>query len=107
MLHPLLSEAYEVVFAVNCGGQSHKGTHGIRYKTDGNKVGIPSEFGKTLIISRVSPDDMILYQTERYHTTSFSYEVPINEDGDYVAIAKFAEVYFQHPGGKVWVGVGV
>ncbi len=103
LLHPLLSAAYEVVYAVNCGGGKHTDRFGIRYGADDNKVGIASDFGKSLIISRVHPDDVVLYQTERYHTSTFSYSVPIEDDGDYALITKFAEVYFQYPNQKVRV----
>ena len=44
---------------------------------------------------------MILYQTERYHTTSFSYDIPIDTEGEFILVTKFAEVYFTHPNGKV------
>lgn len=99
--HPLLSAAYEVIYAVNCGGGKHTDRFGVRYIADDNRVGTASEFGRSLTISRVHPDDMMLYQTERYHTSSFTYDIPLHEEGDYVLITKYAEVYFQHPGGKV------
>ena len=98
---PLCLNAYKVVFAVNCGGPSHEDMFGVKYKADNNPVGVASEFGRTLTISNVHPNDMILYQTERYHTSSFSYNIPIPDDGDYVLITKFSEVYFQNSGGKV------
>lgn len=75
--------------------------YGVQYRADDNAVGIPSTFGLSLTISRVHPDDMPLYQTERYHTSSFSYNIPIEEDGEYVLVTKYSEVYFQHAGGKV------
>ena len=102
LLLPLVSEAYEVIYAVNCGGSKHTDRFGVHYETDNSNIGIASDFGKNLIISRVHPDDMILYQTERYHTTSFSYKVPIHDDGEYFLILKFAEVYFQQPQEKVF-----
>jgi len=74
---------------------------GIEYRRDNLKVGTKSDFGKQLMIGRVSPEDMILYQTERYHTYNFGYDVSIPGDGKYVLIAKFAEVYFMSPGAKV------
>lgn len=98
---PLYTDAFEVVFAVNCGGPQHTDRYGIRYRADDNQVGIPSTFGRSLSISRINPEDMILYQTERYHTSSFSYDIPIEEDGDYVLVTKYSEVYFPHAGGKV------
>lgn len=102
LLHcPLYTYAYDVVFAVNCGGPKHTDRNGIHYKADNNPMGIPSTFGRSLSISRVHPEDMILYQTERYHTSSFSYSIPIEEEGEYVLVTKYSEVYFQHLGGKV------
>lgn len=47
-----------------------------------------------LPILRSNPEDQILYQTERYNEETFGYEVPIREEGDYVLVLKFAEVYF-------------
>lgn len=99
--YPLYTDAYEVVYAVNCGGPRHMDRYGVQYRADDNAVGIPSTFGLSLTISRVHPDDMPLYQTERYHTSSFSYNIPIEEDGEYVLVTKYSEVYFQHAGGKV------
>ncbi len=101
MCGPSCIRAYEVVFAVNCGGPAHVDMFGVKYKADHNPVGIASEFGLSLSISNVHVNDMILYQTERYHTSSFSYNIPVEEDGDYVLLTKFSEVYFQNPGGKV------
>ena len=98
---PLYTHAYDVVFAINCGGPKHTDRYGIHYKADDNPVGIPSTFGRSLSISRVHPEDMILYQTERYHTSSFSYSIPIEEEGEYILVTKYSEVYFQHAGGKV------
>lgn len=96
------SAAYDVIFAVNCGGGKHVDRFGIKYSSDSNSVGIASDFGQSLIISRVHPEDMPLYQTERYHTTTFSYTTRVRGDGEYVLILKFAEVYFTAPGQKVF-----
>ena len=76
------------------------------YRSDplAGKVGVASDFGSRLVIGRVPPADMVLYQTERYHTEDFSYDIRMNsekEDGEYVLVLKFSEVYFQSPGQKV------
>src|SRR5688500_16092175 len=85
-----------VIFAVNCGGDAHTDRHGIRYTKDPLKIGISSDYGKQLQrIGRVPPGDEILYQTERYHHTSFGYDIPVDSDGEYVMVLKFCEVYFQ------------
>lgn len=94
----------EVIWAVNSGGETHTDVHGIVYESDPleqEKVGIASDYGKTLMIGRVNPQDQILYQTERYHMSNFGYEVPIKGGGDFVLVLKFCEVWFTSPGKKV------
>ena len=56
------------------------------------QVGTSSDYGKQLMIGRVPQQDQILYQTERYHTTTFGYDMPVQGDGDYLLILKFSEV---------------
>ncbi|XP_021961370.1 malectin-B [Folsomia candida] len=93
----------KVVFAVNAGGEGHVDVNGIHYEKDTSKVGISSDYGKHLMaIGRVHPNDQILYQTERYHHSTFGYEIPIEEDGNYVMVIKFCEVYFNAPNMKVF-----
>jgi len=92
----------EVIWAVNCGGDSHVDENGIAYMRDPlQRVGVASDFGRSLLIQRVAPADQLLYQTERYHTQSFMYDVPISRDGDYVLVLKFCEVWFTQPNQKV------
>ena len=66
-----------------------------------SKVGTSSDYGKQLLIGRVPQKDQILYQTERYHTSTFGYDIPITEDGRYLLVLKFSEVYFNAPNMKV------
>ena len=93
--------ANKVVYAVNCGGEAHTDIYGIQYLRDMNKVGTASDYGKQLLIGRVPQKDQILYQTERYHTSTFGYDIPISEDGRYLLVLKFSEVYFNAPNMKV------
>ena len=94
----------QIIYAVNCGADAHTDIYGIHYERDplNNKVGIASDYGKRLIIGRVSQNDQILYQTERYHTNTFGYDIPLNTDGEYVMVLKFCEVYFNAPDQKVF-----
>ncbi|XP_047099089.1 malectin-A [Schistocerca piceifrons] len=94
----------EVIYAINAGGESHTDSLGVRYERDPlhGKVGTASDYGKQLIIGRVPPTDQLLYQTERYHHSTFGYDIPIHEDGEYVMILKFCEVYFNAPNMKVF-----
>lgn len=93
----------EIIYAINAGGEAHTDVFGIKYERDPlfGKVGTPSDYGKQLLIGRVSQNDHILYQTERYHHNTFGYDIPINRDGDYVMVLKFCEVYFNGPNMKV------
>lgn len=93
----------DVIYAVNAGGDAHVDSFGIRYERDPlqGKVGTSSDYGKQLIIGRAQSQDQLLYQTERYHHSTFGYDIPISEDGEYVMILKFCEVYFNAPNMKV------
>lgn len=42
-----------------------------------------------------------MYQTERYNEDSFGYDVPIREEGEYILVMKYAEVYFAQSQQKV------
>ena len=55
-----------------------------------------------MLIQRCPPQDMILYQTERYHMDTFGYDIPIKGEGNYVLILKFSEVWFAAPNQKVF-----
>lgn len=94
----------QVIYAVNCGGEAHTDSFGIKYERDPlhGRIGVASDYGKRLLIGRVPPNDHILYQTERYHTNTFGYDLPIHLDGDYVLVLKFSEVYFNEPDQKVF-----
>ncbi len=94
----------QVVFAVNAGGEAHVDVNGITFQKDPLEVGTASDYGRQyLSIGRAPDADAILYQTERYHHSTFGYNVPVLEDGDYVLVLKFCEVYFNAPGMKVTI----
>lgn len=102
--HP--SGDYEVVFAINAGGEAHVDQHGTEFGRDPlmDRIGIASDFGKNLLtIGRVDfmPDEY-LYQTERYHTATFGYDLPLRGDGDYLLQLMFSEVYFRAANMKVF-----
>lgn len=95
----------EIIYAINAGGSAHTDVYGIYYEKDplNSKAGIVSDFGRQLVlIGRVNPKDEILYQTERYHHTTFGYDIPAIKDGEYVLVLKFCEVYFNAPNMKVF-----
>ena len=95
------SNAIDVIWGVNCGGEEHTDTHGIHYEADPSDVGFSSDYGRNLVINGVVNNDQILYQTERYHVNTFGYDIPVHKDGEYVAVIKFSEVWFQASNQKV------
>uniref|UniRef100_H2ZEL9 Malectin domain-containing protein n=1 Tax=Ciona savignyi TaxID=51511 RepID=H2ZEL9_CIOSA len=98
----ITAEGGQVVYAVNAGGENHVDSNGISYLADPIQVGTNSDYGRRQSISRAQPEDGLLYQTERWHDSSFSYNIPVKDDGDYVLVLKFAEVYFYGPNLKVF-----
>lgn len=98
------SSAGKIIYAINAGGDAFLDSNGIKYEKDPllGKVGTASDYGKRLLIGRVQPNDQILYQTERYHHSTFGYDIPITSDGEYVLVLKFCEVYFNAPNKKVF-----
>ncbi|KAM9858805.1 malectin isoform 1-T2 [Aulostomus maculatus] len=98
------SLAERVIWAVNAGGEAHVDVHGIHFKKDPleGKIGKASNYGVRLPILRSSQEDQILYQTERYNEDTFGYDIPIREEGDYILVMKYAEVYFAQSQQKVF-----
>ena len=112
LILPVISQggpSLKVMYAVNCGGEAHTDSNGFTYKRDPlmGKTGTASDYGKQLDIQRAPLLDKPLYQTERYHHSTFGYDIPVVEDGDYVLILKFSEVYFDAPNMKVSMSVTV
>lgn len=60
------SSAYDVIYAVNCGGRELVDSSGIEYEEDSTGLqGYTSNHGARYAISRVPSEDAPLYQTER------------------------------------------
>ena len=90
-----------VVIAINCGGEEYEDENGIIYEKDSYfDGGVSSDHGLNYDISNTK--DMDLYQTERWHSDTITYSVPVKEAGKYVLILKFSEVYFGEKGEKVF-----
>uniref|UniRef100_A0A8R1I201 Malectin domain-containing protein n=1 Tax=Caenorhabditis japonica TaxID=281687 RepID=A0A8R1I201_CAEJA len=90
-----------VVMAVNCGGPETVGAYGIEYSADYSTDGTASDHGMQYSFHNAQPEDLDVYTTERWSSSSFSYEIPVG-DGEYVIMLKFSEVYFQSAGQKVF-----
>jgi hypothetical protein len=91
----------KVELAINCGGKTYKGDKGIIYQEDKFfSNGEISDYGKNSDIQGTK--DKIIYQTERWSSTNFEYNLPIKKQGSYVLILKFSEVYFSNSGEKIF-----
>lgn len=100
-----LVSSYEIIYAINCGSSDSVKINDITYDRDPltDRIGIASDYGKQLMmIGRVTQSEEILYQTERYATNTFGYDLPVNGDGEYLLVLKFCEVYFSGPNLKVF-----
>ncbi|GAU92198.1 hypothetical protein RvY_04311 [Ramazzottius varieornatus] len=100
------SNKLDIVYAVNCGGEEHVDEHGVPYQPDPSVDGQASDYGlRWPSIANAHPDDQILYQTERYSDSTFGYNIPLPKSTkavNYVLVLKFAEVYFNQAGMKVF-----
>lgn len=95
-----------VVLAINCGGDLYKDSKDIEYIEDSYVVGgQSSDFGSQFDIKNTN--DPVLYQTERWSESDLEYNLPILENGQYVLILKFSEVYFNNENEKTFdVNIG-
>jgi hypothetical protein len=90
-----------VVLAINCGGDEYTDENGINYQKDAYyDGGVNSDHGLNYDIANTK--DMEVYQTERWHSDTLTYSLPLKQSGKYVLILKFSEVYFNMPNEKVF-----
>lgn len=91
-----------VIVAINCGGDSYEDNEGVQYEADNYyNTGNPSDYGLQYDIDLTKDEE--LYQTERWADRDLVYSIPFDvEEGKYVVILKFSEVYFTQAGEKVF-----
>lgn len=91
----------KVVFALNCGGDSYEDNDGVIYEADDfYNTGNPSDYGLQYDIDLTKDEE--LYQTERWAEKDLIYTVPFEEEGNFVLILKFSEVYFSQSNEKIF-----
>lgn len=101
--NPIQSELVSdnVEIAINCGGDQYIDSKNIQYQADNYfSGGQSSDFGTQFEI-KMSHDGEP-YKTERWSETDFTYSIPLSQDGKFVIILKFSEVYFNSSGDKVF-----
>ena len=90
-----------IELAINCGGPSYTSSNGIKYIKDTYFIGgQSSDAGLNLEIKNTK--DQIVYQTERWSEEDLIYNIPIKNQGTYILILKFSEIYFNSIGEKVF-----
>ncbi|CAD8065823.1 unnamed protein product [Paramecium primaurelia] len=98
----------KVLYAINCGAPSnYKSPSGIQYEkdiqTDPETVvadySLNSEVSSQQIKYTREPE---IYLTERHAYKTFSYQIPLQKEGTYTLILKFAEMYFDTKGKRVF-----
>ena len=90
-----------VEIAINCGGPEFRTKNGVVYQKDNYfSGGESSDFGTNSEIKNTK--DKEIYQTERWSSESLIYNLPLKNDGKYVLVLKFSEVYFNSKGEKIF-----
>lgn len=87
-----------VVIAINAGGPEFRGPDGTLYLADTHYAG-GNTYATDGSINATNNDT--LYQTERWNEGSVVYEIPL-DNGVYDVVLKFAEIYHENPGARVF-----
>jgi hypothetical protein len=82
---------FDVIYAVNAGGDEHKDVYEINYEKD-NTIGHAIDVGSE-DINNVAHQDQIIYKTIAHSPTTFGYNLPIINDGMYWLNLKFFNYY--------------
>eukprot|EP01134_Creolimax_fragrantissima_P001782 CFRG1782T1 len=97
-----------IVHALNCGGKPFTDSRGISYINDHDHVhgSAPTEHTNgRFSITKAAAKDQQLYQTYRQAAPDggvLKYWLPVTDDGDYVAILQFADVFFTQDSSPVF-----
>ena len=85
------------VVAINVGGPAYTATDGTAYEADAYSAG-GRVYGAGAAVAGTTDD--VLYQSERYGS-DFGYDIPV-ADGPYTVTLRFAEIYFDEAGKRVF-----
>jgi hypothetical protein len=90
----------EVIYALNAGGDTYTSqTSGIEYINDSTTGWVSGGNTYSASDSIAGTEDDTLYQSERY--ADFSYTIPL-ENGSYDVVLKFAEIFWNEPGRRIF-----
>ncbi|GMS89160.1 hypothetical protein PENTCL1PPCAC_11335, partial [Pristionchus entomophagus] len=93
-----------LIFSVNCGGEEHVDSLGVRFGKDRSTEGESSSWGTRYSFATAYAEDHPLYQLERWSKEdSFSYSVSLPmENSEYSLDLRFSEVFFDRVGAKMF-----
>ena len=85
--------AYEIIYAINCGGSSDIPFEGGTYMSDRYYQGDSRTVQKTLMPKSIQDkSERLLIKNERTAMSAFSYHLPMKEEGHFGILLKFYEV---------------
>jgi hypothetical protein len=96
--------AYELIYALNAGGDVHVDSDGIKYDKDTNNdpITVAGNWLPSLKIGRVPESDRILYESVRYSEKYIKYTLPVRKDGHYILNLKFGDTYVKAVGERLF-----
>jgi hypothetical protein len=84
-----LVAAFNVIKAINCGGNAHVDSDQISYEKEPNIDGSNHKWSKSINIGNVPESDRDIYQKVHYITQqTFGYDLNVEDDGQYALIVK-------------------
>jgi hypothetical protein len=83
------SNSFQVIYAVNVGGEQHTTANGMTYEKDPGGPGYIADHGT---IGGIPYDEGVIYKTLKHLDDPITYQVPVVGDGKYLIIFKFHEV---------------
>ncbi|CAG9312392.1 unnamed protein product [Blepharisma stoltei] len=83
-----------IVLAINSGGSAYTSSFGFSYSDDIYYTPATNKVSNLAGINIADTVDEFIYQSERWNSETWGYDLPISTDGTYVLILQFAEIIF-------------
>ncbi|CAG9312421.1 unnamed protein product [Blepharisma stoltei] len=90
-----------IILAVNAGGSAYTSSFGFSY-TDDNYYTSGSSTYTNSGASIASTVNDFVYDSERFNSATWGYDLPVSADGTYVLILQFAEIYYTNTNKRVF-----
>ncbi|CAG9312399.1 unnamed protein product [Blepharisma stoltei] len=93
-------DASTIVLAINAGGSAYSSSFGFSYSSDIYYTSTSKASNKGGNIAHTVNE--FIYQTERWDSVTWGYDLPVSTDGTYVLILQFAEVNFSNTNKRIF-----